>query len=217
MEPPKTPKKPLDRFDSKYDPYDLNDKKGIEGALKSSSSLIPNSKKNDSKLDPLDSMDLYSKTPSSSSRNPRSTSLDRLSALTSAYNQVMNKELASTGGSTSGKLSKFNSTTNLNNADGSERSYTANSFNNTNMSIREARSRSFLVGSLSALNGKSLLSSEELERNLVDKRARVLVTTWNMGGVKKLSDNLNELLLPDMIQTMPDVYVIGVEEFELSQ
>ena len=155
-------------------------------------------------------MDLYSKTPSS--RNPRSTSLDRLSALTSAYNQVMNKELGSTAGS-SGKLSKFNSTTNLNNPDGSERSYTSTA----NMSIREARSRSFLVGSLSGLNGKSLLSSEELERNLVDKRARILVTTWNMGGVKKLSDNLNELLLPDMIQTMPDIYVIGVEEFELSQ
>ena len=85
------------------------------------------------------------------------------------------------------------------------------------MSIREARSRSFLVGSLSALNGKSLLGAEELERNLVDKRARVLVTTWNMGGIKKLTTNLEELLLPDMIQTMPDVFVIGVEEFELSQ
>ena len=78
-------------------------------------------------------------------------------------------------------------------------------------------SRSFLVGSLSALNGKGLLSSEELERNLLDKRARVLVTTWNMGGVKKLPDNLDELLLPEVIQTMPDIYVIGVEEFELTQ
>lgn len=99
----------------------------------------------------------------------------------------------------------------------SERSYTANSLNSTNLSIREARSRSFLVGSLSALNGKGLLGVDELERNLPDKRARVLVTTWNMNAVKKLSDNLDELLLPDMIQTMPDIYVIGVEEFEMPQ
>ena len=105
---------------------------------------------------------------------------------------------------------RFNSTSNLDTIDkGSERSYTANSLNSTNLSIREARSRSFLVGSLSALNGKGLLSGDELERNLPDKRARVLVTTWNMNAVKKLSDNLDELLLPDMIQTMPDIYVIG--------
>ena len=76
--------------------------------------------------------------------------------------------------------------------------------------------RSYLVGSMSALNGKGLLSSEELERNLIDKRARVLVATWNIGGVKKLPQNLDELLLPDMIQTMPDIYVIGLQEFELN-
>ena len=85
------------------------------------------------------------------------------------------------------------------------------------LSIKEAKSRSYLVGSLSAINGKGLLSSEELERNLADKRARILVATWNLGGAKKLSDNLDELLLPDTIQTMPDIYVIGVEEFELNQ
>ena len=72
-----------------------------EGALKSSSNIVPNSKRLD-KLDPLDSLDLYNKSPA---RNPRSTSLDRLNNLTSAYNQVMNKELGSTVGST-GRLSK---------------------------------------------------------------------------------------------------------------
>ena len=74
-----------------------------------------------------------------------------------------------------------------------------------------------MVGSLSAINGKGLLSGDELERNLAEKRARILVATWNMGGTKKLSDNLDELLLPEMIQTMPDIYVIGVQEFELNQ
>ena len=73
------------------------------------------------------------------------------------------------------------------------------------------------MGSLSAINGKGLLSSDELERNLMDKKARVLIATWNMGGVKKLPDNLEELLLPENIQTMPDIYVIGAQELEINQ
>ena len=124
----------------------------------------------------------------------------------------------------------------------SDRSYTVTSLTSTNLSIKEAKNkffirifltqkiftkqiykfyvlfslrRSYLVGSLSAINGKGLLSADELERNLLEKRARILVATWNMGGAKKLSDNLDELLLPEMIQTMPDIYVIGVQEFEI--
>ena len=38
-----------------------------------------------------------------------------------------------------------------------------------------------------------------------------------MGGVKKLPNNLDELVLPDTIQTLPDIYVIGAQEFELNQ
>ncbi len=70
------------------------------------SNITPNSKK---EKDPLESLDLYQKPSNNSSslsaRNPRSTSLDRLNALTSAYNQVMNNNLGSTLGST-GRLSK---------------------------------------------------------------------------------------------------------------
>jgi hypothetical protein len=92
-----------------------------------------------------------------------------------------------------------------------------NSFNSTNLSIREVKNRSYLVGSLSAINGKGLLSNDELDRNFLDRKARVLISTWNMGGVKKLPGNLDDLVLPDTIQTLPDVYVIGVQEFELNQ
>lgn len=74
-----------------------------------------------------------------------------------------------------------------------------------------------MVGSLSALNGKGLLSSEELDRHLLDRKARILVATWNMGGVKKPPSNLDELVLPDVIQTIPDVFVLGVQEFDLNQ
>ena len=84
------------------------------------------------------------------------------------------------------------------------------------MSIREAKSRSYLVGSLSALNGKGLLSNEELDRHFIDRKARVLISTWNMGGVKKIPSNLEDLVLPDTIQTMPDVYILGTQEFDLN-
>jgi hypothetical protein len=72
------------------------------------------------------------------------------------------------------------------------------------------------VGSLSALNGKGLLSNEEIDRNLVDRKARVLIVTWNMGEIKKLPENMDDLILPDNIQTMPDIFVIGVQEFQLN-
>lgn len=85
------------------------------------------------------------------------------------------------------------------------------------MSVREAKSRSFLVGSLSALNGKGLLSSEELDRYFIDRKARVLVATWNMGGVKKLPTNLDDLVLPDLIQVIPDIFIIGVQEFDIDK
>jgi len=76
--------------------------------------------------------------------------------------------------------------------------------------------RSYLVGSLSALNGKGLLSNEEIDRNLADRKARVLIVTWNMGEIKKLPQNIDDLILPDNIQTMPDIFVIGVQEFQLN-
>jgi hypothetical protein len=78
-----------------------------EGALKNSSTAVPNSRgfKLDSKADPLESLDLYNSSRSPPARNPRSTSLDRLNNLPSAYNQVMSKDLNSTAG-TSNRLSK---------------------------------------------------------------------------------------------------------------
>jgi hypothetical protein len=73
-----------------------------------------------------------------------------------------------------------------------------------------------LVGSLSALNGKGLLSNEEIDRNLADRKARILVVTWNMGEIKKLPENIDDLILPDNIQTLPDIFIIGVQEFQLN-
>ena len=38
-----------------------------------------------------------------------------------------------------------------------------------------------------------------------------------MGGVKKVPSNLDDLVLPDTIQTTPDVYVLGAQEFDLNE
>jgi hypothetical protein len=114
-------------------------------------------------------------------------------------------------------MNRYNSTTNLNAHDSfSERPY--NGLASTgSMLVRDAKSRSFLVGSLSALNGKSLLSYDELDKNLFERKAKVLISTWNMGGIKSIPSNMTDLLLPDSIQTVPDVYVIGVQEFAMKQ
>ncbi|RNA09111.1 72 kDa inositol polyphosphate 5-phosphatase, partial [Brachionus plicatilis] len=135
------------------------------------------------------------------SHRNRSNSLDRLN---STY----------PSNTPSNRLAKYNSTNNIDNA---SETYTANSLNSTSISVREAKSRSFLVGSLSALNGKGLLSTEELDRHFLDRKARVLIASWNMGGVKRPPKNLDQLVLPDVIQTVPDVLVLGVQEFDLNQ
>ena len=158
-------------------------------------------------------------TGSASIRNNRSNSLDRLNSGSAPLSSINNNLLTSVGPLGNSSRSKFNSTTNVNGLDNaSDRSYTVNSaMSTTNMSVREAKSRSFLVGSLSALNGKGLLSSEELDRYFIDRKARVLVATWNMGGVKKLPTNLDDLVLPDLIQVIPDIFIIGVQEFDIDK
>ncbi len=74
-----------------------------------------------------------------------------------------------------------------------------------------------MVGSLSALNGKGLLSYDELDKNLVDRKTKIFIATWNMGGEKNIPLNIAELLLPDSIQSLPDIYIIGVQEFNIKQ
>jgi hypothetical protein len=69
---------------------------------------------------------------------------------------------------------------------------------------------------LSSTGGKGLLGNEELDRHLLDKKARVLIITYNMAEMKTMPDKLEELVLPDNIQTMPDIYAIGAQEFELN-
>ncbi len=83
--------------------------------------------------------------------------------------------------------------------------------------IKDVKSRSYLVGSISALNGKGLLGNDELEKNLVDKKCKILIVTWNMGSEKNITSKIGDLLVPDSIVHIPDIYVIGVQEFNIKQ
>ncbi|XP_074655396.1 phosphatidylinositol polyphosphate 5-phosphatase type IV-like isoform X2 [Tubulanus polymorphus] len=78
------------------------------------------------------------------------------------------------------------------------------------ITTKQARERSFLVGSVN----KSLLGSEELERCFPDRKIRVFSATWNMCGIqpKDLPNTLNDFLLPETIDYMPDVVTVGSQE-----
>ena len=77
--------------------------------------------------------------------------------------------------------------------------------------------RSYLVGAIGSGVGTGLLGAQELERTLSEKRARVLIITWNMCGLKEIPDKLEELVLPDKIESMPDIYAIGAQEFAFDE
>lgn len=74
--------------------------------------------------------------------------------------------------------------------------------------VNQARSRSYLLGSCGPT---SLLGAEELERYFPDRNIRVFVGTWNMNG-QTPPRHLSDFLLPQRIDFVPDVLVIGSQE-----
>ncbi|XP_064649892.1 phosphatidylinositol polyphosphate 5-phosphatase type IV-like isoform X2 [Lineus longissimus] len=79
------------------------------------------------------------------------------------------------------------------------------------ISTKTARERSFLVGSI---NSNSMLGNEELMRCFPDKKMKVYVATWNVAekDPKDLPKSLNDFLLPETVDFMPDLCVIGSQE-----
>ena len=76
------------------------------------------------------------------------------------------------------------------------------------LDVNQARSRSYLLGSCGPT---SLLGAEELERYFPDRNIRIFVGTWNMNG-QTPPRHLSEFLLPQRIDFVPDVLVIGSQE-----
>ena len=83
--------------------------------------------------------------------------------------------------------------------------------------------RSYLVGSLTT--GAGMLSASELERFFPERKARVFVGTWNMcehrfstkvkvkaGETDKVSEDVDDFLLPETCELVHDIYAIGTQE-----
>ncbi|PNF17293.1 hypothetical protein B7P43_G04974, partial [Cryptotermes secundus] len=72
----------------------------------------------------------------------------------------------------------------------------------------KARERNFLHGRIAAT---SLLGLVELERTLPQRELRIFVGTWNMNG-QAPPPQLNDFMLPDDLEHVPDVIAIGTQE-----
>ncbi|CAL1297551.1 unnamed protein product [Larinioides sclopetarius] len=77
------------------------------------------------------------------------------------------------------------------------------------LAMVKARSRSYVFGSKGPSG--SLLGSDELSRFFPDNQLTVFVGTWNMNGHDP-PQSIDDFLLPLSINTLPDIYAIGVQE-----
>lgn len=81
------------------------------------------------------------------------------------------------------------------------------------ISVSEVKKRTYFIGSVSQ---DSLLSHDELYRYFPNGRVSIFVCTWNQNR-KRAPMNLNDLLLPDRLVYMPDIYAVGIQESFSSQ
>lgn len=77
------------------------------------------------------------------------------------------------------------------------------------ISTKDARKKSYIVGSVRAFG--SLLGIEELSRYFPDNKVKIFIGTWNMNSQNSPKD-INDFLLPEKIDFVPDIYAIGVQE-----
>ncbi|XP_008554493.1 inositol polyphosphate 5-phosphatase E isoform X1 [Microplitis demolitor] len=76
------------------------------------------------------------------------------------------------------------------------------------MPTQKARERNYLHGRVAA---NSLLGPAELEKVLPNREIKIFIGTWNMNG-RAPPKQLNDLMLPSEIQTIPDILAIGTQE-----
>ncbi|XP_064093024.1 inositol polyphosphate 5-phosphatase E-like isoform X2 [Macrobrachium nipponense] len=72
----------------------------------------------------------------------------------------------------------------------------------------DLKRRNYLFGGLG--NG-SLLGGKELDRYFPNRNFTLFIATWNMNG-KEPPVNLEEFLLPEAMERVPDFFVIGTQE-----
>lgn len=81
------------------------------------------------------------------------------------------------------------------------------------ISVSEVKKRTYFIGSL---NQESLLGEDELLRYFPNGRVSIFVCTWNQNR-KRAPVNICDLLLPDQVVCLPDIYAIGIQEAFSSQ
>ena len=81
------------------------------------------------------------------------------------------------------------------------------------ISISEVKKRTYFIGSMGQ---DSLLGEDELYRYFPNGRVSIFVCTWNQNR-KRAPANLNDLLLPNQLVYLPDIYAIGIQEAFSSQ
>lgn len=81
------------------------------------------------------------------------------------------------------------------------------------ISVSEVKKRTYFIGSLAQ---DPLLGHDELYRYFPNGKVNMFVCTWNQNR-KRAPMNLADLLLPDQLVYMPDIYAIGIQEAFSSQ
>lgn len=76
------------------------------------------------------------------------------------------------------------------------------------ISVNEVKERTYFIGQL---NHDSLLGHDELHRYFPNGRVNIYVCTWNQNR-RRSPMNLNDLLLPEKLEYMPDIYAVGIQE-----
>ncbi|XP_068236175.1 inositol polyphosphate 5-phosphatase E isoform X2 [Palaemon carinicauda] len=76
------------------------------------------------------------------------------------------------------------------------------------LSPADLKKRNYLFG---GLGYGSLLGGKELDRYFPSRTLTLFIATWNMNG-KEPPVNLEEFLLPEAMENVPDIFVIGTQE-----
>lgn len=74
------------------------------------------------------------------------------------------------------------------------------------LSPGDLKHKNYLFGGFS-----SLLGASELDRYIPKRSITIFIATWNMNG-KEPPQNLEDFLLPEALEQVPDMYVVGTQE-----
>lgn len=84
------------------------------------------------------------------------------------------------------------------------------------ITTKEARSRSYLEGSIGS-GSPSMSGMDELDRYFPARKVNVLVGTWNMNEQKEIDYPLDDFVLPESCDYVQDIYAFGTQENDMNK